>query len=245
VPGKVSTIQAAPINEFSAHLTWDVPPNNGHPIDGYIIRARRPDQDSFVRLPAEDVIIEDTNDGAVVIGLQVNQIYMFTVSAVNSLGTGIESEPSVFIQLPEAEALVPTMSLAKGLSLVANSSHSLFLVSRSSCNQMGWWTSRTANVCGSSKPFGKCPALALDYTAAASFCAAAGTRLCTARELQSGSLIGFVCDNVDEADQGSSMRPTVHQVPESGAPRPVRHQMAREFTRWQTAWTVFTLLNVS
>jgi hypothetical protein len=68
-------------------------------------------------------------------------------------------------------------------------------VSRLTCSELDWAVhEKTPLVCGASMLFGvACPPIKLDYWAAQSFCAAAGSRLCTSTELEADVTLGTGC----------------------------------------------------
>jgi chitodextrinase len=85
VPSQIGDLRATPSNG-QVKLTWSIPYDFGFPITGYKIIQSITGSSSFTTIPKSDVVPE-----AIITGLTNDVSYNFKVSAVNSEGTGKES----------------------------------------------------------------------------------------------------------------------------------------------------------
>lgn len=84
-PTQIGDLKATPGNG-QVKLTWSKPYDNGFPITGYKITQSMTGSGSFTTIPKSDTIPE-----AIITGLTNDASYNFKVSAVNSEGTGKDS----------------------------------------------------------------------------------------------------------------------------------------------------------
>jgi titin len=102
VPAQIGDLKATPSNG-QVKLTWSAPYNNGFPITGYKIIQSITGSSSFTTTPKPDTIPE-----AIITGLTNDVSYNFKVSAVNSEGTGKESNSvSSIPKSPTAKFTIP------------------------------------------------------------------------------------------------------------------------------------------
>lgn len=100
IPAIIGDLRAT-AGDTQVKLTWTAPYNNGFPITGYQITQSQVGSASFTTIPKYDTLPE-----AFVTGLINDASYTFKVSAINSEGTGKDSNPvSVVPKASNASAI--------------------------------------------------------------------------------------------------------------------------------------------
>ena len=83
VPAQVTGLSTTAVSDTEIDLTWNIPANNAYPVSSYNI-LRSTDGTTWTTLTSTTNSYSDT-------GLTADTNYAYKVSAVNTLGTGIES----------------------------------------------------------------------------------------------------------------------------------------------------------
>ena len=102
VPGMVTNVKAIP-GDKQVTLSWNTPPDNGSPINGYNIVRTAVGSNSYTTIQKSD-----TSTSAIITGLANGQSYSFKVSAKNALGIGPESTPIISVPTGIQNLVLPS-----------------------------------------------------------------------------------------------------------------------------------------
>ena len=102
VPDTINDLKATS-GDKQVKLTWSIPSDNGFPITSYKITQSNTGSGSFTTIPKLD-----TTPEAFVTGLTNNASYTFRISAINSEGTGKESNP---VDIVPKSSSTPTIKI--------------------------------------------------------------------------------------------------------------------------------------